>query len=195
MIVDTGCEGMATKKNFNKRITNLSARIDAHLHQFEPMDDETDYSAVSREEKKKKNPFVRAGMAGGAVAGGVAIAANKDKLQAGYQTAKAGVQSGYGAAKSGVQAAATGAKEAGRTAAFKGMRGAADVMKKGSKVAGDVATKTSWKQQGIRKGAAEVEGVLAKGSKFLKKKSMKFFSADIAGTLVRLDAKVRRLGA
>jgi len=175
---------MATTKNFKNRIVNLSARIEAHLHQFEPMDGESDYSPVSREEKKKKSPLLRAGAAGAAVAGGAAIAANKDKLKSGYQSAK-----------SGAQAAAAGAKESGRTAIFRGMRGTAEVMKKGSKVAGKVATKTSWKHQGIRKGAAEVEGKLAKGAKILKKKSMKFFNADIASTLVRLDAKCRALGA
>jgi hypothetical protein len=160
------------------RIQQLSARIEEHLHQFEPMDDESDYN-VSRpemEKKKKKNSMVRAGMAGAGVAGAAAIAANKEKI------------------KAGVQSAAAGVKEAGRTAAFRGMRQTAGVMQKGSNVAGKVARETSWKKQGVRKGAASVSETLAKGAKKLRKKSMKFFDADLAATLVRIESKFRAAG-
>lgn len=168
-------------KNPLSRIHSLSARIEEHLHQFEPMDDETDYSPV-QQEKKKKNPLLRAGMAGAAVAGGAAIASNKDKIKSGYQ-----------AAKTGVTNAAASAKEAGRTAAFRGMRGTANVMNKTGNLANRTANKIPMAFP-EKKAGLKVGETLKKGAKVLKKKSMKFFSsADIAG-IQRIEAKFRQVG-
>ena len=157
------------------KILELTAIVDAQLHQFEPMDDETDYSPVSRPEmeKKKRNPLMRAAVASGTVAGMAGVAANADKIQAGYRKGKAAVT------------------EAGRTAAFKGMRGTAGMMNQ----AGNLANRTAKKMPLAQDAAQKAGGALKKGAKMLKKKSMKFFNRDMAATMIRLDAKVRALGA
>ncbi len=158
------------------RIHHLSARIEAHLHQFagQPNEDDVEYAAQADAyaaqadaERRQRNPYIRAGLAGGGVAGGVAIAQNKDKNKAGYQSAKAGVDSGIAAAKTAVKPYAASATEAAKTAGFRGMRGTAKVLKKGARVA----------EKAAMPGAA---GLLTKGAKFLRKNSMKLFNAQLA---------------
>jgi hypothetical protein len=171
--------GMA-KKPISK-IHHLSARIENQLHQFAPSyDDPTEEDDMAA--ARKRNPYLRAGMAGGAVAGGVAIAANKDKIKAGvkagYQSARAGVDTGIAAARRAVP----GAVEAGRTGIFRGMRGTASVMNKG----GNLANKA---------GIGGVGGFLKKSAKALKKSSMKYWNAELADTLVRLERKITAAGA
>lgn len=166
--VDTGAEGMA--KTPLSRIHRLSALVGAQLQQFESDEEggEEGAASVSRPEvKRKKNPFIRAGMAGGAVASAAAIAGNKEKI-------KAGVQSG--------KAAAT---EAGRTAAFKGMRATAGVMNKGAKVAEKVSGAT------FAPAAQKAADTLRKGAKKLRKGSMKFFDQGTLAQIVRIEGKIR----
>ena len=207
--------GMA-KKPLTK-IQHLSARIEAQLHQFagEPDGDQSDgalydqngsmlIDASGRDPNRVKgsfnNPLLRAGLAGGAVAGAAAIVANKDKIRAGYQNTRAGMDAGMARAKTGVAAARTAVKpytdravaatksgmatatDAAKTAGFRGMRGGAEVLKKGAKAAEKAALPT-------------VGGVLKKGAKFLRKNSMKLFNAELAQTLVRLERKMSALGA
>lgn len=158
------------KKTPLLKILELTAIVDAQLHQFEPMDDESDYSQVSPPEKKKRNPLLRAAVAGGAMAGAVAIGTNKDKIKAGYQTQKAA------------------ATEAGRLAMFRGMRKTAEGINK----AGNFVNRTSKKgpdmlrEPGLKAGAK-----IKKVAKKLRKKSMQFFNADMVEALKRIDAKVR----
>jgi hypothetical protein len=192
--VDMAVVGMA-KKPISK-IHHLSARIENQLHQFagEDASDGALYDQNGRmlidasgrdpnAPKRKYNPLLRAGMAGGAVAGGVAIAANKDKIKAGvkagYQSTRAGVDSGIAAARRAVP----GAVEAGRTGIFRGMRGTASVMNKG----GNLANKAG--------GIGGLGGLLKKGAKVLRKSSMKYWNAELADTLVRLERKITAAGA
>lgn len=147
------------------KLHELAARVDKQLHYFEDEPDGDEAAGVSMPEmRKKKNPLLRAGMAGATVAGAATIAANKDKIKAGAQRGKAAVT------------------EAGKTAAFKGMRATA----KGMNTAGNTVKKY---------GADTVGDALKKGAKKLKKGSMKFFSADLARQLVRIEGKVRRFEA
>jgi hypothetical protein len=180
-----------------KEKKNLSARIEARLHQFEPMDDETDYNVP----KRKGNPMLRAGLAAGAVGAAAALAPiDRDKIKAGYQRARTAVQpyanravsaartgatSAVEAGKAGYQsakAAVPGVVEAGRTAGFRGMRGTAKMMNKGGNLAN-------------RAGAGGLGGALKKGAKSLRKNSMKLFNAELAATLVRMERKLSAIGA
>ncbi len=184
---------MATKPI--SRIQHLSARIEAHLHQFEPVDDET------VPQKRKRNPMLRAGLAAGAVGAAAALAPiDRDKIKAGYQSARTAVQpyanravsaartgatSAVEAGKAGYQsakAAVPGVVEAGRTAGFRGMRGGAKVLNKGAKMAEKAAL-------------PKVGGILKKGAKFLRKNSMRLFNAELAATLVRMERKLTAAGA
>ena len=170
--------GCMAKKPISK-IHHLASRIEAHLHQFAPSYDDPTEEEDMAAARKRRNPLLRAGLAGGAVAGGVAIAANKDKIKAGYQSARAGVDTGIAAARRAVP----GAVEAGRTAAFRGMRGTAKVMNKG----GNLANKAG--------GIGGLGGMLKKGAKALRKNSMRLFNAELAATLVRLERKISAAGA
>jgi hypothetical protein len=162
--------GMA-KKPISK-IQHLSSRIESHLHQFAPSyDDPTEEEDMAAARAKKRNPYLRAGLAGGAVAGGVAIAGNKDKLKAGYQSAKAGVDSGIATARKAVKPA--------KKALFRGMQGVAGGAESGMRVA---------EKAGMKKAG----GLLGRAAKYVSKKSMRLFNAELAETLVRLERKVAR---
>ena len=150
------------------RIRKKQKEGKTQFSRFEAIDDETDYSLPSQE-RRKKNPYARAGMAAGALAGAGAIAANKDKIRAGMQSA-AGTM-----------------REAGRTAAFRGMRTTAGAMNKGARVAEKISGKAYLPQ--VQKGA----DLLKKGGKLLRKKSMKFFSRGAVDTMLRIEEKIHRL--
>jgi hypothetical protein len=158
------------------RITELAARIDRHLTQFEPMDDETDYSPVSRqEERKKRNPYVRAGLAGGTVAGAAAIAANKDRIKAGARDAM----------RRGGSAVASGMERTGAKVANAGIDAAGKLRK--SKMLG-------------KAGGALEEGAIKTGNKILKgagklKKLTGFEGKSLAGQLVRIERKLQEFAA
>jgi hypothetical protein len=156
----------------------LSARVEEQLHQFM---DEEEYEAP---EKKKRNPLTRAAMAGGAVVGGLAA---RDL----YERNK-------GALKQGA-----------KDAAFKGMRSTAGVMNKAGNKLEKVGRKASKAGEsrilGMKPGGAALEktgglatgaaGVLKKKGNLLRKKSMKFFNADLAATMLRIEGKLHQFGA
>jgi hypothetical protein len=58
--------GMA-KKPISK-IHHLASRIEAHLHQFAPSYDDPTEEEDMAAARKRRNPYLRAGLAGGAVA-------------------------------------------------------------------------------------------------------------------------------
>lgn len=154
------------------RLIQLAARIDKHLTQFEPMDDETDYSPVSRtEERKKRNPYVRAGVAG---AGAVAIL-NKDKIAAGAKDLT----------KRGMKAGAGAMERAGAKVANAGIDAAAKL--RGGKVAGAAA-------DALEKGAIKTGNSILKGAgKF--KKLTGFQGKTLASQLVRIERKMQNFAA
>ena len=145
-------------------LCSLSARVDEHMQQF-----------AYEEEPKKRNPLLRAGMAGGAVVGGVVAGDALSKRLPGI--------------KAGAEAYKVRAKQGAKDAAFKGMRRTAEGMNTAGnrlpKVGADVSAKVGKR--------------LKKGAKFLRKKSMRFFdqghefgSDDVVRLLRRSTGKTRR---
>jgi len=168
--VDMAVTGMA-KKPISK-IQHLSARVESQLHQFAGEDE--GYDDVSRGypySQRKRNPLLRAGLAGGGLAGVMAVAANKDKLKAGYQSAKAGVDSGIASARK----AATPYVKTAKKGLFRGMQGVAGAAEGGMRA----AEKAGFKG-----------GLLGRAARYVSKKSMRLFNAELADTLVRLERKV-----
>ena len=186
MIVDTRQVGMAKKPI--SRITELAAKIDKHLHQFEPMDYETDYSPVSRQEveKKKRNPLFRAGIAGGTVAGAAAIAGNKDKIKAGAMDATNKIKTrAKDLANRGVKAGAGAMEKAGAKVANAGIDAAGKL--RGGKVAGAAA-------DALEKGSIKAGNKLLKGAGKLKKLTG-FEGKALAGQMVRIQRKLQEFAA
>ena len=177
-------------------LCSLSARVDEHMQQF-----------AYEEEPKKRNPLLRAGMAGGAAVGGVVAGDALSKRLPGI--------------KAGAEAYKVRAKQGAKDAAFKGSRKVASGMNTaGNKLIGrktrfDKLSKLSnsdahFRKQGIKKTAkslgdipfvdtgAKVGQRLKKGAKFLRKKSMRFFDQghEFAGGYVNTkEGVVKERGA
>ena len=177
-------------------LCSLSARVDEHMQQF-----------AYEEEPKKRNPLLRAGMAGGTVVGGVVAGDALSKRLPGI--------------KAGAEAYKVRAKQGAKDAAFKGSRKVASGMNTaGNKLIGrktrfDKLSKLSnsdahFRKQGIKKTAkslgdipfvdtgAKVGQRLKKGAKFLRKKSMRFFDQghEFAGGYVNTkEGVVKERGA
>jgi hypothetical protein len=162
-------------------LQELSARVEEHLHQF--MDEEEEYGEPV---KKKMNPVLRAGLAGGTVAGGLVAADLLDPKRRKVMKANAKDAAFTGSMRTAKAVNTVGNKVSkyGKVAKMAGERRILDkkaggvVLKKGGDLAADAAKK------------------LKKGSGLLRKTAMrKFFHADLAATMLRIEGKLTEFGA